>query len=365
MTRKKTSKAPGKRTTVTTEYVDSEQEGLDPFETALEEFGAAEELALQIYRYKEDDPGTPAYVKKIPFNAEFHSLEWIRKQFGPGRYQLRFYTRGQEGRRSRNITVAIDPETIPSSTPAAPPADKELISVLREQNQLFLTSLLSRKGEGGLDSAVLLKLLEGNQTVNTELLKHALVSRGGGGDTMSSILGVVEKFVELTEQHKVESEGGMVGTIRAIARDLAPLFKEIAQSRSAPYIAPTYPMIPAHPPSSPAPTPEVTTSIDVPEPPRAGNGDPTRAAMEQLVRLSADEVLKAARRGDTPEDTADWILGEVAPNYYGVFEGLTYETLVSIEPRYSELDRTWLDRILTELHEAANPAEEQGDQGES
>lgn len=68
-------------------------------------------------------------------------------------------------------------------------------------------------------------------------------------------------------------------------------------------------------------------------------------------------VVRAHQEHEKPEDVADWILGEIAPNYYEHLAELTYDRITAVNPGYAQLDRQWLESVLTRIREEASGGE--------
>lgn len=74
-------------------------------------------------------------------------------------------------------------------------------------------------------------------------------------------------------------------------------------------------------------------------------------------------IEQAWQTKEKPEDVADWILGEIPPNYYEQLEGLTYERVTAISPRYGQIDRQWLEQVLSRVRQEAGSSGEEADAG--
>lgn len=367
MSKKKPS--PGKRRVVTTEIYDrpepAEAEASDPLEVVAEHFGAdVAGISLQIYRLSPDDP-KPHYVKAIAFDADVHSLDWIRRHFGAGEYQLRF-VRGRGPGDSKTVTVAIDPETLTPQAGAAVPLQDEFLKLMREDRNLFLTALLRERtplaGAPAQDMSLWLKMLEGNQARELEVLRAAL----GKGDLSGTVLDVAQRVVGLIGEGRAEGgEGGWLSTLRTVIKELGPVLQQMARptvpamrvlpgggpvvSFPAPALPATAPAFEPAPPAPPQPGPSAP-----PVPPAPPTGDQLLAA---FLRTASGEIFPAARRKENPEETGDWLLGEVAPNYYPLITELTYDRVIALEPSYRELDRAWLEKVIAALKEGAAQSE--------
>lgn len=343
----------GRVRTITDEPIlpDEDHEN-DPFKIALDEFGEGEALTLQVYRY---DPmtGKARYAKSVPFERKLHGLEWLQRFFGAGDYLLRFYD--SEGK-SKNRTVSVDDppgaKREPEPSPAAA-SNAELVSVLREQNTIFLKALLDR-GSGSstpaTESPVTLKILDA-------LLPSALAKP----DISGALLTMLEKGIGIAMEAKSEGEGGMAGLIRTVAKELAPVIQDFARARM---MAPPMPAVrvtpppmpmPAFPPPAPSPTPAPATPPSSPAPALPTSPEEAGKAMvDGTVQMGLVVVERAWREEEKAEDVADWILGEIPPNYYEHLAELTYDRVASINPGYTQIDRQWLEEVLSRIREEAS-----------
>lgn len=323
-----------------------DQEDDDPFKIALDEFGEGEALTLQVYRY---DPmtGKARYAKSVPFERKLHGLDWLQRFFGAGDYLLRFYD--SEGK-SKNRTVSVDDPPGAKREPEPAPANRndELVSVLREQNAIFLKALLDRGGSTpATESPVTLKILDA-------LLPSALAKP----DISGALLTMLEKGIGIAMEAKGEGEGGMTGLIRTVARELSPVLQEFARARMmAPPMPPVRvtppPFMPAFPAPAPVPPPAPAPPAPVPAPPSSPE-EAAKAMVEGTVQMGFPIVARAHQEHEKPEDVADWILGEIAPNYYEHLAELTYDRITAVNPGYAQLDRQWLESVLTRIREEAS-----------
>lgn len=348
----------GRVRTITDEPILPGEDEDDPFRIALEEFGESEALTLQVYRY-DSMTGKARYAKSVPFERKLHGLDWLQKFFGAGDYLLRFYD--SEGK-SKNRTVSVDDPPgakRESEAPAATNRNDELVSVLREQNSIFLKALLDRgPAAAATDSPVTLKILDA-------LLPSALAKP----DISGPLLSMLEKGIGIAMEAKGEGEGGMAGLIRTVARELSPVLQEFARARMmAPPMPPvrvTQPPMPAFPMPSPSPAPAPATPPAPASSPPAPPSSPDEVA-KAIVEVGLPVIEQAWQTKEKPEDVADWILGEVPPNYYEQLEGLTYERVTAMNPRYGQIDRQWLEQVLSRVRaEAGSSGGEEGGHAET
>lgn len=334
------------RTVIDEPILPDEGQEDDPFRMALEEFGESEALTLQVYRY-DSMTGKARYAKSVPFERKLHGLEWLQRFFGAGDYLLRFYD--SEGK-SKNRTVSVDDppgaKKEPEPAPAASNRNDELVSVLREQNAIFLKALLDRGPQAAAtESPVTLKILDA-------LLPSALAKP----DISGTLLSMFEKGIGIAMETKSEGEGGMAGLLRTVAKELAPVLQEFARARMmAPPMPPvrvTPPPMPTFPMPSPSPaTPPASPPSSPPPPMPSSPEEAAKAMIEGTVRLGVEIIEPAWRAKEKPEDVGDWILGEIAPNYYDHLSGLDFERLTAIHPRYAQIDRPWLEQVLSHIRE--------------
>lgn len=359
--------------TTITEGAEGQRDELDPFELAVEEFGGSPSIKLQVYRY--DDDGHQAYLRQVAWNPEHHDLDWVRSKWGPGTYLLRFHDRNQRNHtRSKVVTIAADTSSAPppaSSAPsptAANDATRELLEVFRKQNELLLSAIIARKEGGGESSSseILLKALEGNQTLNNTLLSHAL-SRG---DTTTQIFEVFQRGLQLASELKTESEGGWLTGLRGVAKDLMPVIQEIVKQRAnAPIPVESRPV----PPPAALNAPRVANApLDGPagmpanrerqepeaERPRTAQGagqseaEMAKQTIQMFLGATAPMLAAAAQRGESPQNVADELLGEIGPNYYPLLAELTANQVIDQAPMLGQ-HRRFVEEVLQAIQAAA------------
>lgn len=332
------------------------EEPLDVFERARAEFSGGPQVTLTIYRY---DDGAVAYLKRVGYDPDVINEEWIRKKWGPGSYQLRFFDPGNPSTRwSRVVEIAADVSAGATSPSPAPMGETFVLSMLQRQNEIMLQALVG--GKAGAPAAagggeVMAKLIEGMQAQNIELLKASL----NRPDTTSTILTVFEKGLQLAGEAKLESEGGWLAQLSRAARDLIPALAEMSKMR--PGGSPVYPGVvtpaPRNPPALPAgktngetsspPVPGFVATAPAPSPPVvSSSGSPA----DEAVRQFAPDILRAAKEGASPAEVAEGILQAIPPMFYPELDGITAERVFAAEPGL-EAHRQFVDELLAALKE--------------
>jgi hypothetical protein len=187
------------------------------------------------------------------------------------------------------------------------------------------------------------------QAQNLELLRNA-VNRP---DISSTLLQVLERGMAIAGEARADSEGGWLGQVARIAREVLPSMAEMARARAA---------MPPPPGAIPlagggAPPPALLANAP-PSPGPGPNGAPAPAPspgpgidLDDLVRGYAPAILDAVRAGTPADDVADTILGYLPPALLDELEPLTAERAIRVAPALSQ-HRGYVEQIVSSLKDA-------------
>ena len=317
-----------KKVVVTKEVSDGTDEPEDdPFERARQAFGDDPQgVRLEVYRYDAENL-RHKYVKGFPWNRAIHNQDFIRERWGPGCYQLRF--RSAEDNWTQVVDIDRDANPVVPTTAPTPSSSfgmEKLVEVLIAQNSMLLQAIVTRSG-GGTDTTLIAKMMEGQQALTTSLLTSSLQK----SDTTQNLLGALEKLTKFASEMQSESDGGLVGTIRGLVKDFAPVISEVIKNppRALPPGAAT---VPVNGIGGSSPTGgDVSGMIDI------------------VLRQYLPELKAAAERGEAPEELAEEILGEIPPRHYRHFDSLTLDRILSLDP-HLKMHEAWIARVVECLH---------------
>lgn len=333
----------------------------DPFERARGEFGAQAvgEVALKIYQY-DSETYRQAYVRQVHYDPEIHTAEWIRRECGPGSYVLRFTNlSGDKGYYSRVYHIAPDPreerareaQRHAAALPSAVPGDavRELLATLKEQNQLLLTAIINRAPPAPATdptaSPLLVEIVRGSQQLTQALLTAQLAARP---DSSGQILSLVERVTQFVSDQHAETDGGWLGTLPRLARELLPTLKELALARQVPL-----------------PPPLASGEIS-PNAAEFVNTNPTDAVNQQLTGLLRTYSLRLAefiQSGVPPERVADDILDEIPAKFWYLLDSLDPNQLLSLNPRLTP-HHLYVEQVVTLLKKREGEQASEEEEGE-
>lgn len=327
---------------------------IDPFDRARLSFGKDTGEVIRVKFALCSPDGGEKHLETLEYDPEVHTEEFIRSRYGPGRYRLRFVG-GSDWRYRMAFTVDLAP--LPSSSsgalssspaPASAPSNFDLLEYFKrdseraraEFNQLVL-AVIGRPSPAGSGDSGIGKIVEVLGSQNAKLLEIMLSrsSSPAGAGAVDVVLKALELGMQTVSEAKADQEGGWVSAVRGLARDLAPVLSQLVTQRG---IAPG-----ALPGGAPAPA-----AVAVPPPgnvvafPAPGSPVPPAAAVPDSVFRSmlteyAPAVLQAARVGQAPIDFAGSVLDSVGVLYHPLFDSLTSNDLVSLQPELGQI--RWID----------------------
>lgn len=338
----------------------------DIFSRATAAFGADPDgIKLQVFRMElgEDD----AWLDAFDYDPEQHDAEFLRVRYGAGKYRLKFRDRNYRYVMSQKIAIAPRPgdDPIPSSAGGGG-SDRLLEMLIVDRNRShddftkLVTGLLLREGGSSSDGPVT-KLMEVMSAQNSALLNAMLLNRSaavGPGDT---VLKALEAGLRVASDVKSDSEGGWLGVIRSLAKDLGPVLTEVMAQRPPPVPRPPAPPVPGAPVSLPSGPPAVPPPSEPPpsEPPPITAASPpddpalVAATYESFLKRTLPVIDSWASQGMDPREAAGEILDSVGVAYHPLFDNLSAADVITLQPSlgsYKTHDGgNWLEQVLGHL----------------
>lgn len=354
-----TKKKPVKRTVeVTTQELPDEFSDLDPFDRVRAEFGdSVDGGRVKMTILQVPSNGDPAFLMSVDYTEETHGPEWIRDQFGPGKYVLRFFDRNTKQQWSKRFTIA----RLPGEAVEEGGGD-ELLKLLREQNREMLQHTLTTKGVAAhAPDPAMVAMVEQQSTLMQMLLGSLLNKPDATGLFISS----AEKIFDVVSTMKGETSGDWISQLPKLVKELRPVLESLrppvpVDSRA---LAPGAPRPPA---PLPVPVPGFTRTGQgntlAPDGASVSDIQPSQLSgtLDELLGHYALQFLKSAEQHMEPGEIANGVLDSVPALYHPALQDITPERIIALEPGLTAHGE-WLARMCEHVKDGGyDPPEEPG-----